>query len=65
MIRRWKPIPTVQSVHVLLASMSFGSQEGGRLHLNIEIRRAVEVSVKVGTAAQATEEAYSRVRLQT
>lgn len=65
MIRRWKPVSTVESVYVFLASVAFRREERRRLCLHIEIRRTVEVPVKIGTAAQATEEAYSRVRLQT
>lgn len=64
MIRRWKSVSTVQSVHIFLASVSFGRQDR-RLRLHVEIRRTMKIPVKIGTAAQATEEAYSRLRLQT
>jgi len=65
MIRWREPVSTAQSVHVLLASVALGHEGGRRLRLHVEIRRAVEVSVEIGTAAQAAEEAYSRLRLQT
>jgi len=65
MIRRREPVSTVQGVHVLLASVTLGHEGGRGLRLHVEIRRAVEVSVEIGTAAQAAEEAYSRLRLQT
>lgn len=65
MIRRWESISAVHRVHVLLTAMALGREQRRRLHLHVEIGRAVKVSVEIGTAAQATEEAYSRVRLQT
>ena len=64
MVRRWKPVSAVQRVHVLLASVSFRGQDG-RLHLHVQVRRTVKVSVKIGTTAQSTEESHSRVQLRT
>lgn len=59
MVRWWKPVSTVQGVYVFLASMTLRRQKRRRLRLHVEIRRAVEIPMKIGTAAQAAEEAYS------
>lgn len=63
MIRRWQSVPAVESVDVLLATMSLRAENSG-LRLNVEIRRAVEVPVKIRSAAEATEEPHPRARLE-
>lgn len=58
MIRRWKSVSTAQGIHIFLASVALGRQKGRGLHLHVEIRRAMEVSVEIGTSAQAAKEAH-------
>lgn len=63
MIRRWQSISTVHRINVLLTSMTLWNQDRG-LCLYVQVRCTMEISVEIGTATQATEETYSRVRLQ-
>lgn len=63
MIRWRQSISIVQSVHVFLTTVTFGNADR-RLILDVQVRSAVEISVQVGTIAQATEEAHPGVRLQ-
>lgn len=63
MIWWWKCITSDESIDILLAAMSLCT-ENRRLRLNVKIRRAVEISVKVGATTESTEESYSRTRLK-